>query len=352
MNLSDFFSKQTTIYAELIHSLRFQELRSAIKDFNWHEYYTDLKEKLSDLPRTNYELALYHFNLGNFVDARMRFKLAHYLDNTYSETDYYIGLSHYNQFHYEKASLYLKRYLTQNNPPHLEETQFCLKVMTELDIPIQRVPTALISYKFNQLIAQHGSESISSNNFKIHQQIITLLTPYLQTNAQTSGNHVLDLGCGIGALGALTRSAKLASSITGIDVSPTALSIAKSLKTDGVDVYNSTILSDITTYLHEASTQNIGTIDVILAVDSLGCLGELDKVIDNISTLLSSKGAAILLFRSTTEAPSIFDRHIQQNLFSPQYVSTLATAAKLTVIQQDSVILPNGDSGCLMLLSK
>jgi len=344
--ISDFFSKQAKMYSQLIADMRLKESFYAIKNFDWNGYYLEMKDKLQNLSRTNYELALYHLATNHLSDAKLRFRIARYLDkdNKYTDTDYYIGLCYYQEFKYEQAKKHLQLHLSQDNPSYAEESDFCLKVADNRLSEITHVPAALISYKADQAAGLHIPAPTS-----IQQGLLRQVNSYLQLNSKPFGNNILDLGCGTGTIGFLARQLKLASFISGVDISQSMLKIAQGGKVDGVDAYNAVINANIADYI---TTTNHHDFDVIFADDSLGSLSQIEETLLSLGKLISAKGVIAISIRTTDQEKPLFNPFAQQFMFNQEHLAKTAAQAKLQIFFQEKVSFPNGDAGALMLLVK
>lgn len=350
--ITNFLSRQVKSYSQLFHDMNLKGIYHSIKDFSWQEYYADTKDKLKNLARTNYELALYHLNADHLSDAVLRFKITHFLDKngTYTDTNYYIGLCYYEKFQYDKAKTSLTQHLTQDNPSQTEECDFLLKVIDNRSSEITKVPSSLISHKSDQMINTYGVESISNTAIPTQQQLLRRVNSYLQLHSKPFGNNILDLGCGTGTMGTLARELKLASFIAGVDISQSMIQVTQNAKVDGIQVYNLTVNSDITDYISTKSNNH--DFDIIFASNSLGSMREIEKTLGKLAVMLAPKGVVAISFHTTEQKTPEFNPYIQQFTFNPKYVEKTAAAAKLKIYCQEELIFSNGDAGALMLLVK
>ena len=123
-----FFSDQLKFYSDLLNNLPIKKLFTSIKSFNWDIYYKETKEKLKDLTRTNYNLALFHLNSGNTSDAIMRFKITSYIDKQklYPDIEYYLGLCYYITFKYDDSKEHLTNYIEKDYQKKQKKQNSCL----------------------------------------------------------------------------------------------------------------------------------------------------------------------------------------------------------------------------------
>ena len=66
----------------------------------------EIKAKSKNLPKTNYDLGLFHFNRGNLNDAILRFMLLKRFEKNYNDLDYLLGRCYFEKSKFQKAKQY------------------------------------------------------------------------------------------------------------------------------------------------------------------------------------------------------------------------------------------------------
>jgi 2-polyprenyl-3-methyl-5-hydroxy-6-metoxy-1,4-benzoquinol methylase len=347
--ISDFLSRQLRTYNDLIHSSQIKELKSAIKNFKWHESYTDLKKKLKNLAKTNYDLAIHHALLGNNNDCIMRFKIAHWLDkrNEFPDTDYQIALCYFNMFKYEKAKHYLQKYQQQAKHAHKEEVIFCLNVIEQNFDQIKHIPEPIIQYKSDMLISTYKSQMVSTH-INAQKNMLHALASNLQLHGRPFGNNTLDLGCGTGALGFLLRESKLSSFITGVDISKATNKFCASLEVEEINVYNTLKTCSIAEFIQH----NDEKFDIILAAESLNYDCNILSIMKALHKALTKHGILALTLRtSSNNSQYEFNPYVLQFMFNKEFLKESIADAKLKIVHEEKTKLINDEEGILMLLT-
>jgi predicted TPR repeat methyltransferase len=142
-----------------------------------------------------------------------------------------------------------------------------------------------------------------------------------------TGLGVLDLGCGTGLNGSRWRDQ--AAHLTGLDLSEPMI-----VKARARDVYDRLDTAEITAWLDTASER----FDVIVACDTLIYFGDLTQVVRPARSRLTAGGVlAFSLERGECDAYQLSDSG--RFTHHPDYVSSVVSAAKLTLVSLDETVL-------------
>ena len=145
--------------------------------------------------------------------------------------------------------------------------------------------------------------------------------------------HVLDLGCGTGAMGAHLRS--YADRLTGVDFSTGMIRIAEQK-----GIYDALVVDDIVRYLAQSEDQ----FDLIVSSDALIHLGDMAELFQHI-VLRTTQGGCVLFSTEHgdcgTYAPTIHFRFQHD----PDYVERTAYAGGLIVLAREQAVVRVDERG-------
>lgn len=94
------------------------------------EFITSLK-KIRDITKNNYELGRHHYDLGNFGDAVMRFKLVTWLEPKHADGWYWLASSYIALEKKQQAIVALKKAIELK--PNWQEARDMLKAASSAD---------------------------------------------------------------------------------------------------------------------------------------------------------------------------------------------------------------------------
>ncbi|MEQ1790353.1 MAG: tetratricopeptide repeat protein [Rickettsiales bacterium] len=129
-------SKKKSFVKKLQESVKKEFFKEVIvkKLLEWKKqifvFITKLK-KIRDVSKNNYELGKKHYDLGNFDDAIMRFKLVTWMDSKKPEGWYWLGASYAAENKKKEASESLKKALELK--PSWQEARDMLKALSSAD---------------------------------------------------------------------------------------------------------------------------------------------------------------------------------------------------------------------------
>ncbi len=311
--------------------------------------YKRQKAAFKDLRKTNYDLGLTHYYKGNYYDARLRFKILKWFKADTPEINYFIGRTYFEQGNFKKAKEYLNLYKASNDQRLRSETDYTLNIIDGKFEDITSIPPSLISHTFD-LLSPFYNEYISSNKesstFKLYSNVNRLITE----KGKPFGNNILDLGCGTGTIGKLCRQNKIASYITGVDLSQLMVEQCKEVKFEDFSVYNEIHKTNALEYT--SNSQKDQKFDIIFASDLPLYCSNFTDIIKNTANTTVDKG--ILAFSCKTHLDSqdiIFNPAKEEFTYNLDYI-TKACTENWQIIHQESTSFVDGDEGIIIILQK
>ena len=212
--------------------------------------------------------------------------------------------------------------------PQNKEVKYILTALRQktTDPELKTAPPEYVEHLFNQY----------AKTFDKHLQLLKYKAPDVISEAikkllpdiTTHSLKILDLGCGTGLCGENLKS--LAKQLIGIDLSKNMLEIAKSK-----NIYDELLLGNI-----ENLITDLSNIDLIVAADTFGYVGDLVKIFSSCHNALTPNGVAIF----TVEKTNIYPYTLQQNArfaHSQSYIEELVNKYNFKLLSCDDIVIRN-----------
>lgn len=356
MRIAQFFDTCKTSISNLVIEIKKSIGDISIKSLihNSMNYFSGTREKLKDLRKTNVELGLYHYNMGNINDAISRFKLIKVFFKDVDIADYYIGRCYVESQRFAKALPFLESYLGSQDKSMQVEAQYSYELARENYKNIVKIPSSILRRKFDGLATNY--EGIYIRPGCPQDALVTTFADYAaQPESQFIGQFtVLDLGCGTGYVAAKIKVLYPMAKITGVDISPKMTAICSRLLTSA----NLSVFSEL--YEGEAvaftasSTISAGSVNLVVASGLLDSLCDVSEFMKNICKVLADSGIAIFSFVavSNTNQASVFDRALESISHDPEVVQDAIVKSGLKIIKSLDVTFLDGKKGKIVLASK
>jgi predicted TPR repeat methyltransferase len=224
---------------------------------------------------------------------------------------------------------------------------------------VKELDSEYVSALFDGYSTRFESELVDILHYKGHALVYDSLLKTLKRMGKSSTNikNVIDLGCGTGLLGALISDEMPWVEIKGVDLSNRMVGISRErMNKQGNSVYVFVSNDDAATYL---STQEIGSIDCILASDVFIYIGDISKVLRESSKCLATNGIigfTVENYEASNEDSGL--RLLPSGRFghSRQYINEVAKQYGFEVLSWDDCVLRqqggNNVKGATVILRK
>lgn len=224
---------------------------------------------------------------------------------------------------------------------------------------VKELDSEYVSALFDGYSTRFESELVDILHYKGHVLVYDSLLMTLKRMGKSSTNikNVIDVGCGTGLLGALISDEMPWVEIKGVDLSNRMVEISRERKNKQANsVYGFVSNDDAATYL---STQQIGSIDCILASDVFIYIGDISKVLRESSKCLVTNGLigfTVENYDASNEDSGL--RLLPSGRFghSRQYIDEVAKQYGFEVFSWDDCILRqqggNNVKGATVILRK
>lgn len=234
-----------------------------------------IREKLKNIPKTNFELGLRHLQRGNLSDAIMRFKMVTFLVPDHKEAFYYLGCALIRDESYEQAQEAFEKTL-EIDPGFTEAGYMLKKIQNPSDI--KKIPDSII--KQNLKTALPSEDYQSTPIYQRARFITSKLLKYVQD--KNPNFSILDVECGntVTPL-VLLLEKEMAKTIDGITVSQPIAESLSEFTIKEQKIYRQCSTTNYEEYLSAKGEPY----DIILIEHAWKWLGELD----NISKLIAGK---------------------------------------------------------------
>lgn len=242
----------------------------------------DARKKISNLPKTNYDLGCDFAERGQWFDAIFRFRIVLYLQPNYPNANYNLGCSYFRVGKLPQAAACLKRALQQN--PANQDAVFMLAAIDPAALPpTQRphhMPREMVTQFFTSIALDYDTIEMQ-NQYKGGVEVANQTKPFVAAE----GLSIIDLGCGTGIAARPWRA--MASSITGVDITPAMVTLAGDIANDTTKLFDRVVLADISAM---GELLPAGQADLVLAVNTVQFVGALDGMLAGATRALKQSG--------------------------------------------------------------
>lgn len=305
----------------------------------------EAREKMRDLPKTNFELACDFAEQGKWHDALFRFKMTLYLQPNYPKALYNIGCCYYHLGKTDKARATFLQVLREQ--PGNSDAVFMLGAIDPHALsPEQRprqMPRELVTKFFTSLAADYNRVE-AQNQYRggvaVAEQVKPLLPP--------SGLTVVDLGCGTGI--AAIPYQGIASQMIGVDVTPAMVKEATSIAQGDKKLFTHVLEADIAQLNGEIMPRSA---DLVLLVNVVQFVGGLEQVLP-CAAMLAKPGGIVALTLEPYTGSDAYGLVADTGRFGHNvaYVKELAARHGLVPAKQASVMLYPETKAELLVLRK
>ena len=305
------------------------------------------RERMRDLPKTNFDLGCRFAEQGKWFDAMFRFRITLMLRPDYPQAAHNLGSCLLRAGKRAEAKKAFLRAL--KTAPNDSASIFMLASIDPAAVPNQlrptRIPLPMVSGFFSS-IAQGYDTSEAAAKYQGGQAVASVVKPLITSTTP----RILDLACGTGIAARPWRQA--ASSIHGVDVTAAMLDAARAATHAEKPLYDSLIEGDITA-LPDTITAN--HYDLVLLVNVAQFIGDLTGVMRGVARVLVEGGVVAITVESSSANVAqgyALDPASSRFTHSPAYVVQTAIAAGLAEVKHASVALYEGVVSPLLLFRK
>lgn len=309
------------------------KIKEAFSELNF------IREKLKDIPTTNFKLGIYHLRVGNISDAILRFKMVIFLTPEKAESYYYLARCFIIKGDTFSAKEELNTALSLK--PVFPEAKYLLEKINNPDA-INEIPAEIIAEHLEWEQPQEGEEF---EDYKL--QIDKALTTTILKNITDKNPNleILELGAGDGGKGQILKDKEVTKRIVGVDVNKAKLLKAKKRTSNEDAVYSNLVLSDVSNYLDNSQYK----FDVIIAGNVFSYIGSLDKIFRQIATSIKTGGLFALLAKNDySESQYNLDRRNDIFIHSLEYIEGTLNKTGF-VIEDKKFINIEGDDFAILI---
>lgn len=308
-------------------------------------YLREARERLKDLPKSNFDLACRFAREGKWFDAVFRFRMTLMLAPDYPNALYNLGGCYIRMGKITEGKAALLKALKQT--PGNPDVLFMLASVDPAALTANQQPTtmpmAMVTAFFTRVAAGYD-QSEAANKYQAGKVMFDLMKPHVTTAAPV----MVDLGCGSGIAARPWRS--MASRIHGVDVTPAMAELASAATHEQKKLFDTVSVGDARSLPSEIAASSA---DVVLAVNMAQFVGDLALLMQTAATALKASGIFAITAEPTKSA-SGFGLVTQTSRFghSPAYVKQAASDAGFTLIKESAVELYAGVTAAAYLFSK
>jgi len=309
------------------------------------EWLANAREKMRDLPKTNFDLGCDFADKGQWFDAALRFRVTLYLQPGYPKAWYNLGCSYFRLNKKPESAAALKKALAQT--PGDIDTIFMLAVVDPASVPAnarpQTMPPLMVT-QFFASIAPHYDAMELQNQYHggavVAEQIKSLMpaTPL----------SIVDLGCGSGIAARPWRA--LARDMVGVDCTKEMVAMAQTVSVNNQKLYDRVMEADARLVVESIPA---AAAQLVLAVNVAQFIGGLGELCVQAARLLAPTGVFAITVEPFTTADG-FGLMATSGRFghSVAYVKQMAAAAGLTLAKEAAVQLYPNTNAALLVFQK
>lgn len=291
------------------------------------------RERMRNLPQTNFDLGCAFADEGKWFDAVFRFRVVLYLRPDYPNAAYNLGCCYFRAGKYPQAAAALRAALKQN--PANQSARFMLASVDGESMPPeqrpQHMPKEMVSGFFSSVVQTYDISEANSK-YQAGKVIYDLLKPLVPLATPK----LLDLGCGTGIAARPWR--KEAASIVGVDITGAMLAQANRATHAEKKLFDA---------LHEADViqlpAEVPSADVVLLVNVVQFVGNLTGVMQQVQSKLIPQGVLVVTLEPY-EGKGGYGLNAGTGRFghNVSYVKQVAEAAGLKTLKEAKVELYPG----------
>lgn len=248
---------------------------------------TQIREKLKDIPNTNFQLGLYHLTQGNLRDAILRFRLVTKLDNTHAEAYYYLAQALALSEKPDLAADAAREALSLKHP--WEEAQFVLDKCTNPNA-IDTIPSSIIRDSTTQSLPPFSSLTPDEKSARVRFTTKHIFSYITDKNPNLD---VLDIGTQTYGYCYTLRKREFAKSIDAITPYNAILSKLRQSQYEGEEIFNQCSHALVHQFLNQPI---IKTYDLIIADRAFDFYGKLEPLFLQTYNLLNPNGMIAFIF--------------------------------------------------------
>lgn len=309
-------------------------------------YVTGIREKLKNLPRTNFDLGCDFAEQGKWKDALFRFRVAIYLQPNFAQAHYNLGCC---QLRLGQRAQARQSFLTTLKlQPNHADAVYMLSSVDPNSIPAerrpQRMPINLVQPFFTTMAPQYDAVELG-NNYQGGRVAFDALKPLLE---KTRDLMIVDLGCGTGIASRPWRP--VAKEIVGVEFNPAMANVARLTKIADVPLLDRVLEEDIA---EGQTTAPLADADIVLLVNSAQFLGNLQPIFTTLANRMK-KGALFAVTIEPFSAPAGYGVNVETGRFGhhPEYIKLTAKNAGLELKQDTRVQLYPSFNAQLFIFGK
>jgi predicted TPR repeat methyltransferase len=243
-------------------------------------------EKMPDDISARYSYATALLDFGDFTTAIVEFEKILHVDPHHWNALSNLGIAQLKSGQLEKAKENFGKVLRQHQ--HSPEIAYLYSALTQNNIPAVP-PRQYIQQLFDHYAKYYETHMIDSLHYQVPQQLRRLLEKNIAPLPDRAWK-ILDIGCGTGLSGLPFR--QFSQKLTGIDLSPKMLSLAKHKL-----IYDELIEMDILDYLQKTPC----AYDLGVAADTFNYFGELSGLFSACAETLKPKGYLLFSVEASEE---------------------------------------------------
>jgi predicted TPR repeat methyltransferase len=302
------------------------------------------RERMRDLPKTNFDLGCDFAEQGKWLDAMFRFRMTAYFDADYPQVWYNLGMCYFRLGRLKQAQDALQKAMAQN--PGQIETLFLLTAINPSLLPPNHRPThmpvAMVADVFTPIAASYDVEEARSQ-YQAGKLVYELMRPLVKV----ANPAVLDLACGTGIVSRPWREG--AREIIGVDSTKAMIELAEKMTHGDKKLFDRVIEVDVAQLPANIAA---GSIDLAMLINAAQFVGDLSGVMQGVSRVLQVNGLFVLTVEPHNAQAGFGVNASGRFGHSTTYVHQVARDAGLAFVRETTVAIYPGSAVQAFIFSK
>lgn len=348
--LKDFLNKGSTAVSRYLDG---RSIEKVLRDL-WQMFKmwcSEIVYKIKHLEKTNYDLAILHYNAGNISDAILRFRMLQiFWQNNAQELNYLLGRCYLERGAYKKAEQYLDTYIGSGDKKYAAESEYCKNIVSGNIAAILSVPTSITARTFN-VLSNNYSQIFFKKKDVVQDHLYRAVTAKMSSIGKPFGARVLDVGCGDGYIGKMMKESKLAGYLEGIDVADRMVEICKVLKSEGIVCYDKLENISIESYVMRQAPNEQAKFDIVVACWVLGYTLNVQEFLHKIGAFVRNGGILAIAIKTHSEEQFLrFDDVIEEFSFNIEQFLEIIKKSMFNLDSEVDVKFADNSPGKVLIL--
>lgn len=310
-----------------------------------------MRQKLGDIPSTNFNLGLNHLRKGNLKDASMRFWMVTKASPEFGEAYYYWGRCLTLEDKKDEALEKLQK--AQALLGDLPQVSYAITLLTKpreiKEIPVEVVyeRVAPITDNVGNVIGHPDEEEIRKRRRIMREQLLKASFFYIKDKNPLYT--VLDIECGDGFCGKQLKKKSMLRGLIGIEPAVARADIARSIRVKEEAAYDDVLEIELREFFENNETYEF---DLILMLRAANYFGALDDLFVSLHKALEPSGRLSFIISNTSHADYLFDPNKEMFHHSTLYTESTLQKHGFEILGKEEITFKDDSIGTIYVAER